>query len=69
MPCGGGGAGAGAGAGRPSAGGNRHCIGDDVGDGVGATAVPLALALALAVANGQWLQMHCACVQHGYHLR
>ena len=53
MPCGGG--------------GNRDCIGDDVGDGVGATVV--ALALALAVANGQWLQMHSACVQHGYHLR
>lgn len=62
MPCGGGGGG---GAGRPSAGGNRHCIGDDVGDGVGATVV----ALALAVANGQWLQMHSACVQHGNHLR
>lgn len=67
MPCGGGGAGGAGHVGRPSAGGNRHCIGDDVGDGVGATVV--ALALALAVANGQWLQMHSACVQHGNHLR
>ena len=58
MPCGGGG-----GAGRPGAGGNRHCLGDDVGDGVGAIVV------ALAVANDQWSQIHSACVQHGYHLR
>lgn len=59
MPCGGGGGGAG----RPGAGGNRHCIGDDVGDGVGAIVV------ALAVANDQWSQIHSACMQHGYHLR
>ena len=59
MPCGGGGGGAG----RPGAGSNRHCIGDDVGDGVGAIVV------ALAVANDQWSQIHSACVQHGYHLR
>ena len=59
MPCGGGGGGAG----RPGAGGNRHCLGDDVGDGVGAIVV------AVAVANDQWSQIHSACVQHGYHLR
>lgn len=64
MPCGGGGGG---GAGRPGAGGNRHCIGDDAGDGVGAIVV--ALAVALAVANNQWSQIHSACMQHGYHLR